>query len=138
MLKSKLHISFKKYFVLSLSIFYLLNPMQKQLSEGMHIFSHVMTHTDYGHHEEDHLLGREHTHEHKLITFFSKIFSSEEKTSDHEGVFFNYTFDKHFAQEYPLINFKFKPFVKHIYFYTFHIPKSVKTIPSPPPEIFFS
>ena len=138
MLKSKLHISFKKYFVLSLSIFYLLNPMQKQLSEGMHIFSHVMTHTDYGHHEEDHLLGREHTHEHKLITFFSKIFSSEEKTSDHEGVFFNYTFDKHFAQEYPPIDFKNETNTKHNFFYAFHIPKSVKTIPSPPPETFFS
>ena len=70
MLKSKLHISFKKYFVLSLSIFYLLNPMQKQLSEGMHIFSHVMTHTDYGHHEEDHLLGREHASRNILFIVF--------------------------------------------------------------------
>ncbi|MCB0466176.1 MAG: hypothetical protein KDC78_10975, partial [Aequorivita sp.] len=129
MLKSKLHISFKKHFVLFLSALYLLNPMQKQIGEAMHTFSHVMTHTDYGHHEEDHLLGLEHTHEHKMITFFSKIFSSEEKTSDRDGVFFNYTFDKHFAQEYPNIDFKFKQIVNHIYFYTFHIPKSIKTIP---------
>ena len=96
-----------------------------------------MTHTDYGHHEEDHLLGHEHTHEHKLITFFSKIFSSEE-TSDHDGVFFNYTFDKHFAQEYPPIDFKKETSTKHNFFYVFHIPKSVKTILSPPPETFFS
>ena len=136
--KSNFYISFKKYFVLSLSIFYLLNPMQKQLSEGMHTFSHVMTHTDFSHPETDHELGREHTHEHKMIIFFSKIFSSDEKTSDHEGVFFNYTLDKHFAQEYPAINFKFKPFVKHTHHYTFHISKSVKTIPNPPPETFFS
>ena len=136
--KSQLHISFKKYFVLSLSIFYLLNPMQKQLSEGMHIFSHVMTHTDSGHHQEDHELGRVHTHEHKMIAFFSKIFSSEEKTGDHEGVFFNYTLDKHFAQKYPAIDFKFKKNPNHIFYYNFHFPKSVKTIPSPPPEIFFS
>lgn len=138
MLKSKLHISFKKYFVLSLSIFYLLNPMQKQLTEGMHTFSHVMTHTNSGHHEADHESGRVHTHEHKMITFFSKIFSSEEKTSDHEGVYFSYTFDKHFAQEYPAIDFKFKTNTKHKFFYSFHIPKSIKSIPSPPPEVFFS
>ena len=136
--KSNFHISFKKYFVLSLSIFYLLNPMQKQLSEGMHTFSHIMAHTDFSHHEEDHFLGREHTHEHKMIAFFSKIFSSEEKNSEHEGVFFNYTVDKHFAQEYPNIDFKFKTIVSHEYHYTFHIPKSVKTIPSPPPEFLFS
>lgn len=138
MLKSDFHISFKKYFVLSLSIFYLLNPMQKQLSEGMHTFSHVMVHTDFSHHEEDHLLGHEQTHEHKMITFFSKIFSSKEKTDDHEGVFFNYTLDKHFAQKYQNIDFKFKPLVTHIYHYTFHISKSIKTIPNPPPELFFS
>lgn len=112
--------------------------MQKQLSEGMHSFSHVMAHSDYGHHQEDHSLGHAHTHEHEMIAFFNKIFSSEEKTSDHDGVFFNYTFDKHFAQEYPNINFRFKPFVTHIYNYTFHISKSIKTIPSPPPEIVFS
>ncbi len=94
--KSNLHISFKKYFVLSLSIFYLLNPMQKQLSEGMHTFSHVMTHTNFGHHEADHESGLEHTHEHKMITFFSKIFSAEE-SSEHNGIYFNYTLDKHFA-----------------------------------------
>jgi hypothetical protein len=136
--KNSFHIAFKKYFVLSLSVLYLLNPMQKQIAEAMHAFSHVMTHTDYGHHEEDHLLGREHTHEHKMITFFSKIFSSEEKTSDHDGVFFNYTFDKHFAEGYPKVNFKLKPLVKHIYCYSFHISKNIKTIPSPPPEVFFS
>ena len=136
--KSNFHISFKKHFVLFLSALYLLNPMQKQIAESMHTFSHVVTHTDYGHHEEDHLLGLEHTHQHKMITFFSKIFSSEEKTNDHDGVFFNYTLDKHFAQEYPAIDFKFKSIVTHIYYYTFHISKSVKTIPSPPPEKFFS
>tara|TARA_R110002050_G_C8917003_1_gene511184 strand:- start:835 stop:1251 length:417 start_codon:yes stop_codon:yes gene_type:complete len=136
--KNNFHIVIKRIIVLSLSIFYLLNPMQKQLSEGMHTFSHMMTHTNSGHHDADHNLGMEHTHEHKMITFFSKIFSSEEKTSDHEGVYFNYSLDKHFAQEYPAINFKFKPVVKHTHHYTFHIPKSVKTIPSPPPEKFFS
>lgn len=136
--KSNFHISFKKYFVLSLSIFYLLNPMQKQLSEGMHTFSHVIAHTDFSHHEEDHFLGREHTHEHKMITFFSKIFSSEEKTDDHDGVFFNYTFDKHFAQEYPAVDFKKETITKHYFYYSFHISKSIKTIPSPPPETFFS
>jgi hypothetical protein len=124
--------------VLFISALYLLNPMQKQIAEGMHTFSHVMTHTDYGHHEEDHLLGLEHTHEHKMITFFSKIFSSEEDTTYHDGVFFNYTFDKHFAQEYPKIDFRFKTNAKHIFYYAFHIPKSVKTIPSPPPKKFFS
>lgn len=136
--KSNFHISFKKYFVLSLSIFYLLNPMQKQLSEGMHTFSHVIAHTDFSHHEEDHFLGREHTHEHKMIAFFSKIFSSEEKTDDHDGVFFNYTFDKHFAQEYPAVDFKNETITKHNFYYSFHISKSIKTIPSPPPETFFS
>lgn len=136
--KSNFHISFKKYFVLSLSIFYLLNPMQKQLSEVMHTFSHVIAHTDFSHHQEDHFLGREHTHEHKMITFFSKIFSSEEKTDDHDGVFFNYTFDKHFAQEYPAVDFKNETITKHNFYYSFHISKSIKTIPSPPPETFFS
>ncbi|SRX52419.1 hypothetical protein [Aequorivita sp. CIP111184] len=136
--KSKFHISFKKHFVLFLSALYLLNPMQKQIAEGMHTFSHVMTHTDYSHHEEDHLLGLEHTHKHKIITFFSKIFSSEENTKNHDGVFFNYTMDKHFAQEYPAIHFKFKSIVEHIYYFTFHIPKTVKTVPSTPPETFFS
>ncbi|MEM0517845.1 hypothetical protein [Aequorivita flava] len=135
--KSNFHISFKKHVVLFLAALYLLNPMQKQLVEGMHTFSHVLAHTDYSHHQEDHLLGHEHTHEHKLITFFSKIFSSEE-TSDHDGVFFNYTFDKHFAQDYPPVNFKFKTNISNIFTYTFHIPTSVKTIPSPPPETFFS
>ncbi|QQX77451.1 MULTISPECIES: hypothetical protein [Aequorivita] len=111
--------------------------MQKQMAEAMHIFSHVMTHSDYSHHQEDHVMDREHTHEHKLITFFSKIFSSEE-TSDHDGVFFNYTFDKHFAQKYPATNFRIKKNTAHNFYYTFHINKSVKTIPSPPPETFFS
>ena len=112
--------------------------MQKQIVEGMHTFSHLITHTDFGHHEEDHALGHEHSHEHEMISFFSKIFSSEEKTNNHEEVVSNYTLDKHFKDEYPNINFKFKPLVKHIYHYTFHIPKSVKTIPSPPPKTFFS
>ena len=112
--------------------------MQKQLAEGMHTFSHVMTHTDYAHHEEDHLLGNEHTHEHKIITFFSKIFSSEENTKDHNGVFFDYSLDKHFAKEYPTIDFNIKNISKHKFHYAFHIPKRVKTIPSPPPEVFFS
>lgn len=136
--KSRFHIFLKKHFVLFLSVLYLLNPMQKQLAEGMHTFSHVVAHTNFSHHQEDHASGREHTHEHKMITFFSKIFSSEEKTSDHEGVFFNYTLDKHVAHEYQNIDFKIKTVVTHIYFYTFQIPKSIKTIPSPPPEVFFS
>lgn len=124
--------------MLFLSVLYLLNPMQKYLAEGMHTFSHALTHTNFSHHQEDHSSGREHTHEHKMITFFTKIFSSEEKTSDHEGVYFNYTLDKHFAKDYPVIDFKFKSRVTHIYYYTFNISKSVKIIPSPPPETFFS
>ncbi len=112
--------------------------MQKQIAEGMHTFSHVMAHTDYGHHDEDHLLGHEHTHEHKIIAFFSKIFTSEENPKDHNGVFFDYTLDKHFAQEYPTIDFNIKTTTKHNFYYSFQIPKSVKTIPSPPPEIFLS
>ncbi len=75
----------------------------------MHTLSHAIAHTDTSHHQEDHLSGHEHSHEHELITFFSKIFSSEEKSDDHEGAFFNYTLDKHFAQDYPTIDFKFKP-----------------------------
>lgn len=131
-------ISFKKYLVLLLCILYLLNPMQKQFAEGMHKFSHAFSHIDISHHHNDHQLEREHSHEHKMIAIFSKIFSSEEKTSDHDGVFFNYTLDKHFAQEYHTIVLKFKPNIKHSYNYTFHISNSVKTIPNPPPEYFFS
>ena len=130
--------SFKKYLVLLLCILYLLNPMQKQISEGMHKFSHAISHTDNSHHHIDHQLEQEHSHEHKMIAIFSKIFSSEEKTDDHDGVFFNYTFDKHFAQEYPAVDFKKETITKHYFYYSFHISKSIKTIPSPPPETFFS
>jgi len=111
--------------------------MQKQIADGMHTFSHVMTHTDYSHHEAEHELGRNHTHEHKMFTFFSKIFSSE-KTSGHEGAFFDYTLDKHFPKAYPKINFSIQENTKHIFNYAFHIPKNVQTIFTPPPEIFFS
>lgn len=111
--------------------------MQKQIAEGMHTFSHVMTHTDFSHHEADHELGRKHTHEHKMITFFSKIFSSE-KNNEQEGAFFNYTLDKHFGQAYPKIDFRFLANTKHIFNYVYHIPKNAKTIFTPPPEVFFS
>ena len=66
-----------KFTVLSLSVLYLLNPMQKQIAEGMHKVSHLTTDTNHSHHEEDHLHGHEHSHEHKLITLFSKIFSAK-------------------------------------------------------------
>lgn len=113
--------------------------MQEQIAKGMHGFSHSLFQTDSSHHEDEHVHGHHHSHEHKMITFFSKIFSSEsEGESEHDGVFFNYTLDKHFAQEYPSIDFKFHTITKHKFFYSFHIPKSVKSIPNPPPEIFFS
>lgn len=138
MSKSNFYNSFMRCTVLFLSVLYLLNPMQKQIAEGMHTFSHFTAHTDSSHHEDDHLHGREHSHDHKLITLFSKIFSSDENNDLHEGVFFNYTLDKHFAQEYPTIDFKINTITNHIFWYTFHIPKSVKSIPYPPPETFFS
>jgi hypothetical protein len=135
--KSNFLISFKNYFVLLLSFLYLINPMQKQIAEMMHSLSHAIVHIDSSHHQEDHLLGYEHSHEHEFITFFSKIFSSEEKTNDHEGTFFNYTVDKHFVQAYPMVAFKLKPHTMHSFCYSFHISKSVKAIPNPPPEVFF-
>ncbi len=135
---SKSHFYFKKHFVLFLSAIYLLNPLQEYLVESMHTLSHLLIYSENSHHEKDHHMGHEYTHEHKVVSFFSKIFSSNEKTSDHDSTHFNYTFDTHFAQAYPKLDFHLKTPIKHIFSYTFHYYTSVKIIPTPPPEVFFS
>jgi len=108
--------------------------MQQQLAEGMHLFSHAISQIEFGHHDHSHSHDHEQTHEHKMISFFNKIFSSEETNNNHDNKIFTYTLDKHFADAYPKIDFNFTPIIKLRSKKTYQKRKGVKTTPTPPPE----
>ncbi len=120
-----------------LVVLYLLNPLQRPLLEGLHKVSHVISHTGSSHqHSLKHTMDKEHSHEHAVVGFFSKLFSSE--VPQEEKIFFTTDFDKHFAKQYPLLNLPINIFTKHTFFHPSEGPKSFHARTSQPPESFFS
>ncbi|PVW14101.1 hypothetical protein [Marixanthomonas spongiae] len=125
----------KKRFILSLAVLYLMVPLQRSLSEGFHRLSHALTNTSADHHHDlDHQLGRDHTHEHKLISFFSELFSTKDSPTEQDVLFQEIKYDKHLTQEYLTLKPEIPTSINHIFMYrygTYSTPLSVQT---PPPK----
>ena len=140
MLKSNFLLFFKRNIVLCISILYLFNPVQKQIIEVMHVFAHVIYSHNYSHHdhENEHKHTQTKVHNHTIISYFSGMINSLEKSDYNEDYSFFYSIDKHFIQKYPTFKFHFNKYTKPSYYYSFRIIISDQTILYPPPEILFS
>lgn len=124
----------KKRFILILALLYLFNPLHKPLADGFHKLSHALTHTSTGHqHDLDHKLGREHSHDHEFISFFSRLFSNDDTPSD-KNIVIESKYDKHILQQVALLKKTTYEVIEHQFFYENSIYKAELSVKTPPPK----
>lgn len=91
---------------ISISLLYVLHPLQNQIKDGLHAISHAIeaqntvvahshSHTSTTTHSHSHAVN----HEHQLITFFNDLFGAPENDSN-DGFVQEIKIDKHIADAY--------------------------------------
>ncbi|EWH13444.1 hypothetical protein KLA_09949 [Cellulophaga geojensis KL-A] len=116
MIRSKQYIL--KIIAISISLLYVLHPLQHQIKDGLHAISHAIdshtvavhthSHTSTAGHNHSHTHAQD--HEHQIITFINNLFSEAENNSN-DGLVQQVKIDKHIVDTttYTIKNYSILP-----------------------------
>lgn len=129
----------KKHLILLLAVLYVAAPLKNMFVSGLHEIAHAITQTNAHHsHQLAHDHDEEHTHEHRIVSFFSTLFSSESDASASDNVIPQFETDKHIVQENETLELPLKPFRIDSYWYHSEAYITSFRNTTPPPEPRFS
>lgn len=137
--KNQRLVTFKKHFILLLAVLYVVAPLKNVLLGGVHEIAHAFSQTSAKHsHQLAHDHDEEHTHDHRIVSFFSTLFSSESDAETSDKIVPQFDVDKHFVQENEAEQLPLKPFRIAVYFYTSEKYTTSLQHTTPPPQGLFS
>lgn len=127
--------------IVVVAVLYGLGPLQKPLSIGFHKLEHAISNTSSDHihsHElaHKHNLVHGHDHDHKVLTFFNKLFSEDPHSDEQAPKELN--LDKHVLQDYTFKQTRFSPRKKGQFFFLAKHYGITLHCAIPPPRDFFS
>ncbi len=123
--------------IIFVAALYCLAPLQQPLADGFHKLEHTILNTNSNHsHELAHTLGSDHSHDHKLLSFFNDLFSDDAQGD--EQPIKEYKLDKHVVQQYVVQNYLIPPVSEENFSYSFTAYSISIPYILPPPKSAFS